>query len=200
MESLTTSSTLVIADFGVNDNATAAALTAFNRRATALIDATKELVADLEAAPTILAIEAGKISERAAKLRNRRAAILLATRDAWRDRVAMLRDIECAIRGELEELAGVLAATEAAATKSLEELGIAAHLMPCWADAPETARHQFRHQHLFRVQSVSDCQHLIAQREGDIRAIADMIEASRAEAVRAAADLTAVIARELSIA
>lgn len=200
MESLHTISSLAIADFGLTDRATTEAAHAYNARANLVIAASRELLDDLQAAPELLALEPGKIVERAAKLRNRRAALLASARDAWRDRAALLGEIEVAIRGEIEELQGTLVATEAAAARQLEAIGIAPHLLPAWHESPEVAKHQFRHVHLGRTQSVMDVRHVLDQRSGDLRAIGDLIAQSRAEADRLEADLERVIARELAIA
>lgn len=199
MESLTTIAGLPIADFGISDQPTDA-VKSFNQRANSVIESAKELLEDLRAAPELLALDPGKLIDRVAKLKNRRAAILAAARDTWRDRISTLREIECAIRDELESLTSVLADAEATAAKQLAAVGIGPHTMPAWHQDPEVAEHQFRLTHIARAQSVVDASFMRDQRLGDLRSINTMIEQSRFEADRAAADLERVIARELAIA
>lgn len=200
MESLEKLSSLQLPDFKIVDADAAAKVSAFNTRASELMESANQLVADFEAAPTILAIEASKISERASKLRNRRAAILLASRDAWRNRLQILRDLETSLRDELESVIGELAEAESVAAQQLADCGITPSSLPAWHFDQKVAEHQFRLTHIARAKLVVDAHVRREQIEGNIRAVNELIEVSRVEAVRAAADLTAVIARELSIA
>lgn len=199
MESLQSIAQLPIPDFGLSDNHTAASLRVFNQRVDEVIAAAAELLEDFKAAPELLSLEPGKLTERAARLRSRRATVIASVRDCWRERVAILGELEIALRDELEELAATLAAAEATAAKQLAAAGIGAHTMPAWHHDSQVAEHQFKLLHVAKAESVRDANFLIEQRHGDVRSIGDLIQQSRCEADRAAADLASVIARELSI-